>query len=256
VSDTPASDDPTLAFWRAEQEAKDRAKAAQQARQGRTTDLERAFLDVRNGMPKAGNNEQAALAFVARWRHLAHLIENSPDLVHRRLDQIKAEPHSTEAYALRFISTARTNEADAVKLLLNSWQASKEAHSEVLYWLTSGLETEIMGKNTETQSSPPVHKQDTSAVEQASPALIGEGPPDSIPVERGEAGESVEWTTADSPSRWAKLFDISPPTFMRRLKEGKIRHKKLSTKSYLIAIADLPAMHQAKFRNVDKPSFK
>jgi hypothetical protein len=52
------------------------------------------------------------------------------------------------------------------------------------------------------------------------------------------------------------MFDVSPTTFMRLLKNGSIRHKKLSTKSYQLAIADLPAKHQAKFHNVEKPTHK
>lgn len=61
--------------------------------------------------------------------------------------------------------------------------------------------------------------------------------------------ETVGWTTADGPAQWAKLFGISPATLKRRLKEGSIRHRKLSPKSYQIAIDDLPAKHQAKFRD-------
>ncbi len=67
------------------------------------------------------------------------------------------------------------------------------------------------------------------------------------------AADAVEWTTADGPSRWAKLFEIIPTTFKKRLRDGSIRHKKLSPKSYLIAVADLPAKHQSKFRPAGAP---
>jgi hypothetical protein len=62
-----------------------------------------------------------------------------------------------------------------------------------------------------------------------------------------------EWTPADTLSRWAKLFGFSVDTLKRRFKDGLIRHKKLSTKSYQIAVDDVPAPHQTKFRNVRNP---
>jgi hypothetical protein len=62
-----------------------------------------------------------------------------------------------------------------------------------------------------------------------------------------------EWTPPDSPQRWAKLFGFSVDTLKRRIEEGVIRAKKLSTKKYQIAVDDLPAMHQAKFRTAEKP---
>ena len=127
-----ASDDPTLALWRAAQERKDCQKAEKQEQQSRLTELERAFSDVKFGMPEARDDEQSALAFAAKWGHIARLITKSPDHVHRPLDEIKADAHSSKDYALRFVKTAFANEADAVKLLLNSWQASKDLHSETL----------------------------------------------------------------------------------------------------------------------------
>jgi hypothetical protein len=48
------------------------------------------------------------------------------------------------------------------------------------------------------------------------------------------------WSEADTPSRWAKKFGFSTDTLMRRFKDGSIRHKKLSTKSYQIHVDDLP----------------
>ena len=256
MSGPTASDDPTLALWRAEQESKDHERAEQQARQNRLTALECAFIDVRNGMPEARDNEQSALAFAARWGRLARLLSKSPDLVHRPLDEIKAEAHSVKAYALRFVATALTNEVDAAQLLLNLWQASNHSYSEVLSWLMWRLEAEIMGRNTESKSSEPLPEQDPSKAELPPPAIIVETPSNPLPVAPTEAGESMEWTTPDGPTQWAKLYGFSPTTFKRRLPDGSIRHKKLSSKSYQIAIADLPAKHQARFRNADKPNPK
>ena len=56
----------------------------------------------------------------------------------------------------------------------------------------------------------------------------------------------IPMTNADSPSRWAKVFQCSWDTLKRRLKEGAIRHKKLSVKSYQIAIDDLPECEKSK----------
>jgi hypothetical protein len=256
MSSPTAPDDPTLALWRAEQEKKDREKADKQERQARQTELEGAFIAVRFGMPEAGNDEQSAVAFGARWGHIVRLVTKSPDLVHRRLDQVKAEGDSYKGYALRFVTTAAGNEADAVKLLLDSWQASTDAHGGVMYWLTRGLEAEIMGWYGEAILSEPLPDQDPSGAEQSPPAIVVEVPSNPIPVTPTQVGESMEWTTADGPSQWARMFDVSLTTFRRRLKDGSIRHKKLSTKSYQIAIADLPAKHQAKYRSAEKPNPK
>jgi hypothetical protein len=70
--------------------------------------------------------------------------------------------------------------------------------------------------------------------------------------ESNSATDQIEWTRPDSPKCWAKLFGCSPSTFTRRCREAKIRHKKLSTKSYQVAIDDLPTIHQAKFRSQPK----
>ncbi len=73
--------------------------------------------------------------------------------------------------------------------------------------------------------------------------------PNLIVEQSSRSTDEIEWTTPDLPSQWARLFRVSRSTFMRRLQEGSIRHKKLSSKSYQIAVADLPAMHREKFRN-------
>jgi hypothetical protein len=48
------------------------------------------------------------------------------------------------------------------------------------------------------------------------------------------------WSKPDGPAQWAKAFGISWDTLKRRIKDGKIRCKKLSTKSYSIHVDDLP----------------
>jgi hypothetical protein len=44
----------------------------------------------------------------------------------------------------------------------------------------------------------------------------------------------------DTPSRWGIKFGFSAKTFLRRVKSGKIRAKKLSDKSYQVNLDDLP----------------
>ena len=70
------------------------------------------------------------------------------------------------------------------------------------------------------------------------------------PPKTGDDG--IAWTPAKGPAQWGKIFDMSSATFKRRCNEGKIRCKKLSPKSYQVAIDDLPAKHQAKFRSSTK----
>jgi hypothetical protein len=154
-------EEPTLARWRTEQERKDRQRAEEQERRdgvnARAAQLERAFNQVRNGMPDLNDKEQSARVFAANWANIARLLRKSPDLVHQ-LDEIAAEPHSPKAYALRFVRTALVDEARAAKMLLGSWEASKESHSQVLHWLTGGFELEIMGRKTEDKSRSPSAK--------------------------------------------------------------------------------------------------
>jgi hypothetical protein len=50
-----------------------------------------------------------------------------------------------------------------------------------------------------------------------------------------------KWSEADSPSRWAKRFGFSLDSLKRMAEAGTIRVKRLSTKSWQIAVDDLPA---------------
>jgi hypothetical protein len=53
------------------------------------------------------------------------------------------------------------------------------------------------------------------------------------------------FSTADSPTRWAKQFKISPKTFKRRVRDGKIRAKSLSDRLYQVHLDDLPKQEKA-----------
>jgi len=57
-------------------------------------------------------------------------------------------------------------------------------------------------------------------------------------TETSDDGEP--WSKPDGLSQWAKKFGFSPDTLKRRFKDGTIRHKKLSIKSYRIHVDDLP----------------
>jgi hypothetical protein len=48
------------------------------------------------------------------------------------------------------------------------------------------------------------------------------------------------WSPPDSPAGWSKRFKVSWDTLKRRFKDGSIRYKKLSSKSYRIHLDDLP----------------
>jgi len=64
------------------------------------------------------------------------------------------------------------------------------------------------------------------------------------------------WTPADGPAQWAKLFGVTVYTFKRWCKVGKIQHRKLSSKSYQVAVMEIPAKDQAKFRPAGLPPAK
>lgn len=49
-----------------------------------------------------------------------------------------------------------------------------------------------------------------------------------------------EWSKPDGPKQWARVFGFSVDTLMRRFRDGMIRHKKFSSKSYSIHVDDLP----------------
>ena len=48
------------------------------------------------------------------------------------------------------------------------------------------------------------------------------------------------WSQADAPKCWGKVFGFSAATFIRRVKAGTIRAKKLSDKSYQVHLGDIP----------------
>ena len=56
-----------------------------------------------------------------------------------------------------------------------------------------------------------------------------------------KTGSKAEWSSADTPARWARVFQVSAKTFKRRVEDGKIRAKKLSDRSYQIDARDLPS---------------
>jgi hypothetical protein len=62
------------------------------------------------------------------------------------------------------------------------------------------------------------------------------------------AGASLAWSITLSPRQLTTIYEQSWETIKKRLEDGTIRHKKLSDRAYLIALADIPAAHQDKFR--------
>lgn len=63
------------------------------------------------------------------------------------------------------------------------------------------------------------------------------------PAPPGEPAGSDDgpWSPPDTPTRWAKQFNLSWDTLKKRFEDGAIRAKKLSSKSYQVHINDLPS---------------
>jgi hypothetical protein len=83
-------------------------------------------------------------------------------------------------------------------------------------------------------------------------ALPDSTAPSRDPPPADSTATQLEWTRPGGLSQWAKVFGFSPTTLKRRFNDGKIRHKKLSTKSYQVAVDDLPSDQQSKFRTGPK----
>ncbi len=58
------------------------------------------------------------------------------------------------------------------------------------------------------------------------------------------APDQTDWSEPDSPKRWAIVFGVSSDTIKRRFKDGTIRAKKLSDRSYQVDRRDIPAQRQ------------
>lgn len=77
----------------------------------------------------------------------------------------------------------------------------------------------------------------------AGQSISGDAPTRSVFDEVEELGVTPpdgQWSEPDSPKRWAKRFGLSWDTLKKRLREQKIRHRKLSDRSYRIHRDDLP----------------
>ena len=61
--------------------------------------------------------------------------------------------------------------------------------------------------------------------------------PEPAPAQPEDIGPLSE---PDTPTRWAKRFGVSVDTIKRRFKDGTIRNKKLSDRSYQVDLRDIP----------------
>ncbi len=57
---------------------------------------------------------------------------------------------------------------------------------------------------------------------------------------KGSPASDSVWSEPRSPGEWAKAFNVHRDTFLARVKDGKIRAKKLTSKSYRVHKDDLP----------------
>ena len=55
-----------------------------------------------------------------------------------------------------------------------------------------------------------------------------------------ETNATMKWSKPDTPKRWGKIFGLSSRTFIRRVKNGEIRAKKLSDRRYQVDVRDIP----------------
>ena len=62
--------------------------------------------------------------------------------------------------------------------------------------------------------------------------------------QQAETGGSGPWSRPNTPSEWARMFGCSRATFQRRVKDGTIRAKKLSCRSYQVHLNDVPSKHK------------
>jgi hypothetical protein len=80
----------------------------------------------------------------------------------------------------------------------------------------------------------------------ADPASGLDSPPKPVAYPIGAADQSLVYTKPFAPKYWRDVFNVSQSTFLRRVSEGKIRSKKLTSKQYRIAIDDLPPAERKK----------
>jgi hypothetical protein len=72
------------------------------------------------------------------------------------------------------------------------------------------------------------------------------------PPAAAAAAEKLDWSHPQNPAQWARVFGVSVNTIKRRFAAGTIRNRKLSTKSYIVAVDDLPANEKGKYRTTPK----
>jgi hypothetical protein len=71
------------------------------------------------------------------------------------------------------------------------------------------------------------------------------------PSDGGEPAPPGGWSICQGVEQWAHVFDVSRATMRRMLQDNRVRYKKLGRQTYLIAIADIPEVHQERFRSAE-----
>jgi hypothetical protein len=168
----------------------------------------------------------------------------------RKLAALPADGNDKKAVAVEIYRLAMSR--DNLQLIvqrLRLWNQIGIASTSIGidHWLRRGLLQEVFADTPETKQGAPAPAVKDPKGSETPQADLTEMPADDPPL---------AWTTPDSPQRWAKVFGFSVDTLKRRFKAGQIRHKKLSTKSYQIAVDDLPAAQQTKFRAAQNPPAK
>lgn len=106
-------------------------------------------------------------------------------------------------------------------------------------WATTPLAMQVPIPSEWLNALPEFFESELSDIFLASAAAI-----DLLLLDGGIGAEQPSpdgpWSQPDSPSQWAKKFKVSLDTLTRWEKAGKIKVRKLTTKSWQIRVADLP----------------
>jgi hypothetical protein len=153
------------------------------------------------------------------------------------VDEFQSGPDSKKI-AVEIIKNAMKGDVDNVVSLLSGKRGVMRGFGlEPDNWLREGLLRELLA---------PFQPASDSADDDADLGKPGE-------AERSE--DSVPpggWSKPKSPKELVRVFGVSWSTIKRRFKDGKIRHHRLSTKSYKVAVADLPANERTEQESAPK----
>jgi hypothetical protein len=103
------------------------------------------------------------------------------------------------------------------------------------------------GATDSLSSGDPGKSSDTASTTNSAGAALAD---DKQPVRQFDANPPEEppggWSIPNSPKRWAKIYGVSTSTIKRYFASQRICNRQLSSKSYKVAVKDLPADYNKK----------